>query len=424
MVGMWSNFIKFTFTNTIDKFQNMQIGWIDFSDNDRKRAIDVIHLLQEQGAMDELGIGIIRDAISNRFFPGTSTIQTRAKYFFIIPYIIKECCENKHTKNVYDVFNLIDKNEKWCAQKMKDSGDIEGVIGADVIPQRWVVRRPYSIYWNGIRKFGIFTNSKMSLKEYVHTALRIKSKSIDSNWKTDGEENAQDDKYAGKDSLNPFWNLPNEYNEHWKDNLRIELLPHEAKWLRNRILASTEGSLLKFVLGNNISLKKYLSVDNPFEALYCDIKDKVDDKMARAMLFAYQFNYLVYMCRILYNMILSDNQNADANEQWGSHYPADISKFENLDIKELFLEFNVKSSSAYRFLCDMKKYLTQGDIENARKRIVDREIELKDESRAKLLRKNEYDNNIWIGGYYLDYRMGVSEKLLNDIYSVEGKHYV
>ena len=50
----------------------MQLGWIDFSKEDRQRALDVINLLSEQGAVDELGIGIVRDAFANCFFPGTS----------------------------------------------------------------------------------------------------------------------------------------------------------------------------------------------------------------------------------------------------------------------------------------------------------------------------------------------------------------
>ena len=52
----------------------MQLGWIDFSKEDRQKALDVINLLSEQGAVDELGIGIVRDAFANYFFPGTSTI--------------------------------------------------------------------------------------------------------------------------------------------------------------------------------------------------------------------------------------------------------------------------------------------------------------------------------------------------------------
>ena len=54
----------------------MQLGWIDFSKEDRQKALDVINLLSEQGAVDELGIGIVRDAFANYFFPGTSSINS------------------------------------------------------------------------------------------------------------------------------------------------------------------------------------------------------------------------------------------------------------------------------------------------------------------------------------------------------------
>lgn len=69
----------------------MQLGWIDFSKEDRQKAFDVINLLSEQGAVDELGIGVIRDAFANYFFPGTSTIQTTDKD--IIPDEFRELYE-------------------------------------------------------------------------------------------------------------------------------------------------------------------------------------------------------------------------------------------------------------------------------------------------------------------------------------------
>jgi hypothetical protein len=37
----------------------MQLGWIDFSKAERDKVLDVINLLQEEGAVDELGIGMI-----------------------------------------------------------------------------------------------------------------------------------------------------------------------------------------------------------------------------------------------------------------------------------------------------------------------------------------------------------------------------
>ena len=80
----------------------MQLGWIDFSKEDRQKSLDVINLLSEQGAVDELGKGTVRDAFANCFFPGTSTVQTRVKYFlqfFIVPRILKESVDGRYGKN-------------------------------------------------------------------------------------------------------------------------------------------------------------------------------------------------------------------------------------------------------------------------------------------------------------------------------------
>jgi len=62
------------------------LSWIDFSDEDHKRAQDYLRSLSE-GTLDELGFGIIRDAFADLFFPATSTIMTRARYFILVPSI-------------------------------------------------------------------------------------------------------------------------------------------------------------------------------------------------------------------------------------------------------------------------------------------------------------------------------------------------
>lgn len=65
-----------------------QIGWIDFSPTHRDRVGAVLDLLCPESMVDKLRLGTLRDAMSNQLFPGISTIQSRAKYFFIIPYIL------------------------------------------------------------------------------------------------------------------------------------------------------------------------------------------------------------------------------------------------------------------------------------------------------------------------------------------------
>lgn len=63
----------------------MELGWIDFSKTERSKILSVLDLLGEKGVLDEFGISQIRDSYFDLFFHGTSPIQTRSKYFFIVP---------------------------------------------------------------------------------------------------------------------------------------------------------------------------------------------------------------------------------------------------------------------------------------------------------------------------------------------------
>ena len=153
----------------------MQLGWIDFSKEDRQKALDVINLLSEQGAVDELGIGIVRDAFANYFFPGTSTIQTRAKYFLIVPYVLREAVDGRYGKDVNRILRAIDSAEKDCGIRLLNADPkAEGVIGTRVLPKGWVARKPSDIYWNGIRTYGIFCDHGLSISEYVSLATKLR----------------------------------------------------------------------------------------------------------------------------------------------------------------------------------------------------------------------------------------------------------
>ena len=86
----------------------MPLGWIDFSKDERNKVLNVIHLLDEPGAVDELGIGAVRDAFADYFFPGTSTVQTRAKYFLIVPYVLMEAGSGKYGSDLNTILRRID----------------------------------------------------------------------------------------------------------------------------------------------------------------------------------------------------------------------------------------------------------------------------------------------------------------------------
>ena len=60
--------------------------WLDYSERERRKMLDVIDMFREHGTRDELGVGSVRDAFADMLFPGTSTILTRARYFLLVPW--------------------------------------------------------------------------------------------------------------------------------------------------------------------------------------------------------------------------------------------------------------------------------------------------------------------------------------------------
>jgi len=59
-------------------------AWLDHSDSDCRKALDVVDLFREQDTRDELGIGTVRDALADSLFPGISTPRTWAKHLLFI----------------------------------------------------------------------------------------------------------------------------------------------------------------------------------------------------------------------------------------------------------------------------------------------------------------------------------------------------
>ena len=60
--------------------------WLDYSEKDRRKMLEVVDLFKEHDTRDELGIGSVRDSFADQLFPGTSTIMIRAKYFLLVAW--------------------------------------------------------------------------------------------------------------------------------------------------------------------------------------------------------------------------------------------------------------------------------------------------------------------------------------------------
>ena len=128
----------------------MRVGWVDFSAQERSRTLTVLSSLSQPGAVDELGIGIVRDAIADTLFPSTSTLLTKARYFFLVPYISR-LMEEGHDVERRDPHALAGEYsdyEKTCAKGLLRCCDSkEGVIGRVALSGgRWVTRGPGELY--------------------------------------------------------------------------------------------------------------------------------------------------------------------------------------------------------------------------------------------------------------------------------------
>src|SRR5438067_6396170 len=104
-------------------------AWLDFSEHQRRQMLDLLDLFRERDTRDELGIGVIRDAFADLLFPGTSTIQTRARYFLFVPWIYQRL-EKKRVRSA-EVADRARRDELALIGPLAESDDPDGTIGIE-----------------------------------------------------------------------------------------------------------------------------------------------------------------------------------------------------------------------------------------------------------------------------------------------------
>ena len=147
------------------------LGWIDFSSEHREKVKTVIDLLHVSEVVDELGIGTIRDCFSDTLFPGISTIQTRAKYFLTLPRLLREYqALPPHFRRKHALADWLNDQENQCMKflhKNHRSDRQTGIIGVEFAEKPGEVqRKPSSVYWNGLRLFGL-VKTRLSPAEFL-----------------------------------------------------------------------------------------------------------------------------------------------------------------------------------------------------------------------------------------------------------------
>ena len=198
----------------------------------------------------------------------------------------------------------------------------------------------------------------------------------------------------------------------------IDLTQSEAASLRKMIETSVSGSLLGYLLKNNVDVAKYDS----FEAMCEDVGADVPAELGRMMKLACDFNRLVYAAHVRYNYVLFNGQNDAAADEW-AYIEENMQYMMSVDIDDVLQTLHISNFRLRRFLTNFKSALLAGDLAAADQTLIDREIEIKTRNRAKLCKREDYCNFEWIGGRYLDFRFSAAKRILTDIYhGEEGAH--
>ncbi len=160
-------------------------GWIDFSPAMQRLTRNAIAALAAPGAIDELGIGIFRDSISNMLFPGTTVTMTRAVYLAFLPACMYETETKLYkewmkdgTSPTADRYHakMRELQNSFC----KANGKTIGVIGRDNYERikdadadAYIVRYPFSIYWNALCRWNLIPDGKDGNRNVMSMAMYI-----------------------------------------------------------------------------------------------------------------------------------------------------------------------------------------------------------------------------------------------------------
>ena len=426
----------------------MQVGWIDFSPEERNRTLTVLSSLSEPGSVDELGVGIVRDAMAERLFPGTSTLLTKARYFFLVPYISRYL-EEGHDNTRQDpraLRNTFRDLERRCAvglrncERARGHSD-EGIVGRVALASgKWVTRGPGEIYWASLRTLGFMRQGAPDSYQ-AQFAYLADSRVHDRQYRNtpsvgDEGDGLSDDRLA----FGSMWNLPRDSYGAWRKawgqwdvNASIALTREEALFLRNRIVLSQPDSLYALILSDSelrcIALSSIYaeggtSGDSSFhEFLSHGLAriEKLSPALGRTCAIADAFSELVLGCRIAYNMQLSSLEEFGATE-WDnfSSRAAGVARRIDLDSvgQELKLVWHPGFQRMRAFLLRSAACMESGDLDGLKEQVRRREADIKG-TRRKIGAKNAGDF-AWRGGYRLPYRFPNAMAIIREIQEAGG----
>ena len=404
----------------------MDIGYINFSQEERNNIYKVIQTIRDHQAIDELGIGRIRDAFSNEMFPGMSTLQNRAKYFVLLPALYISA-EHEKYKNVNEVQQrIIDLEIKLTRQLLNgtpDAAERWGITGSTVINQaekhssRYVKYDPSYIYWGGLVTFGMVKTDGNIYQLIFERSQKNQDKPT--RWRSNSNDDfeSQDDEGGSGDfQLCDAGGL--KYNFNGRTPIPIQLSKEEATFIKRQIITSenSKDSFLAYILRND---------DLPLVPKWLDLGDlwrDIPDNFLIAYTLSATFSRFTYLLRTFYNYIYDKKMgNADEAEEILKHFVE--YREENLQILTkqkigeviAYIDDRVDDYSVKNFCMNAAQYVESNNLDKLEDCIIKREKETKGAVRAKLNNWKKYVGQEHAEAGILDFRWSLVYSMINEI---------
>lgn len=205
------------------------VAWLDTSVDEQRHVREVLSLFSTSESRDELGIGQIRDAFSDLLFPGTSVLQTRARYFLVVPWLYRLGGARRSGKNLA---GWVEQRERRLIEVMRRDGYTEGLIGRVAGPN--VKLLPSTIYWSGLVRFGIL-HRDVAQDRLGRVVLAAESDELADRTRGEWHPTLPPAPEGFPDRLDGGFDLTHE----------------EASWLAERMRAAAPGRLLAHLLATD-----------------------------------------------------------------------------------------------------------------------------------------------------------------------------
>jgi hypothetical protein len=214
--------------------------WLDHREDDAQRVREALGAFDEKGMIDPLGVGPVRDAFSDMLFPGISTIQTRARYFLIVPWVYRSL--DTDGIGPQDGARVARERELAVIESLlRGSDDHDGVIGR--FARQATKQLPSFVYWGGLGTWGIrrFDGTRA---DYVA--------SLDARRRRRGWAETEDGETPAAAGQTWHPGLPPTPDDLF-DATTLALTGDEALFLQGRVLDSAPGTFLALLLRDGSS---------------------------------------------------------------------------------------------------------------------------------------------------------------------------